>query len=141
MTFGKYRYSDKYEYELYRYTTKYGFTVVGGAEKLFKYFIKKYNPTSIISYSDRCKFSGKVYENLGMKYLKKTSPSYVYVNKHYNVINWKTLRDKGADNLIGTSYGKGTNNEEILLQNGYYKVFNSGNNVYVYLRKKVSNGE
>ena len=40
------------EYELHRYCVKDDYLVVGGASKLHKYFIKKYNPKYIRSYSD-----------------------------------------------------------------------------------------
>ena len=64
MTFGKPRYNNKYQWELLRLCTQPKYRVVGGASKLFQYFIKIYNPESIISYCDRSKFNGSVYENI-----------------------------------------------------------------------------
>mgnify|MGYP007037140579 CR=1 FL=1 len=66
MTFGKPRYNKNYEYELIRYCSSKN--IVGGAEKLFNYFIKTYNPKSIISYCDWSKFNGDVYLKLGFIY-------------------------------------------------------------------------
>ena len=40
MTFGKPRYNKKYEWELLRLCTKFGYIVSGGANKLIKYFIR-----------------------------------------------------------------------------------------------------
>ena len=37
----------------------------------------------------------------------------------------------GADKLIGTNYGKGTDNEQIALASGYQKVYDCGQGVYV----------
>ena len=44
--------------------------VVGGAEKLFTHFIRTYNPTTVVSYCDKSKFTGKTYLNLGFKFLR-----------------------------------------------------------------------
>lgn len=62
MTFDKPRYNKKYEYELVRYCASYN--VIGGAERLFKNFIREYKPNSIISYCDLSKFTGNTYEKL-----------------------------------------------------------------------------
>jgi len=54
MTFGKNRIAvgnKKEGYELIRYVSSDH--VVGGASKLFKYFINNYNPTNITTYADR----------------------------------------------------------------------------------------
>lgn len=64
MTFGKPRYNKNFEKELLRLCFKSGLRVTGGAAKMFKYYIKKHDPASIISYCDRSKFSGRVYEEL-----------------------------------------------------------------------------
>lgn len=63
MTFGKPRYNHNVEWELTRYCSIYN--VIGGVNKLFSFFLKKYNPQSIVSYCDLAKFSGHTYENLG----------------------------------------------------------------------------
>lgn len=63
MSFGKPRYNKNYECELLRLCTKNGYAVVGGAEKLFSYFVKTHNPKSVISYCDLSKFMGNVYKN------------------------------------------------------------------------------
>lgn len=46
------RFNKKYEYELSRFCSKNICNVIGGASKLWKYFIKTYNPLSVISYSN-----------------------------------------------------------------------------------------
>ena len=68
MTFGKSRFNKNCEYELLRYCASYN--VVGGAEKLFKYFVDNYKPSSIVSYCDTSKFSGKVYDTLSFEFIK-----------------------------------------------------------------------
>ena len=49
MTLGKPRYNKKYEWELLRLCTQGGLRVIGGASKLFKYFIKTYNIPELIT--------------------------------------------------------------------------------------------
>lgn len=83
MTFGVARYNKKYEYELLRYCASHN--VVGGVEMLFKYFVDNYKPSSIVSYCDTSKFSGK-----------------------------------------------GTSNEELILNRGYLPIYDCGQATYVW---------
>lgn len=130
MTFGKPRYNQKYEYELLRYCSSY--QVVGGAEKIWKYFMDNYSPNSVISYCDKSKFTGKVYEQLGMT-LKSTS-----VSKHWYNMSFKKhvtdnlLRQRGFDQLFNAHYGKGTNNEELMKQHKFVEVYDAGQATYVW---------
>ena len=131
MSFCKSRYNSNYEWELLRLCTKYGYTSVGGANKLLKHFIKTYNPSSLISYCDLSKFTGKVYTDMGFKLIKRNQPSATWYNEETeNYFLHSSLVKKGADKLLGTNFGKGTNNEQIAIQNGYRKVYNCGMNVY-----------
>ena len=138
MTFGKPRYNKNYEYELLRLCTKFGYYVIGGANKLFKYFIKNYSPTSIISYCDLSKFSGDVYSKLGMK-LKRVSPSLHWYNPRTKThILDSLLRAKGFDKLLGNVYGKfgkGTSNRELMIKNGFVEIYDAGQASYVWERK------
>lgn len=134
MTFGKARFTEKVQYELLRLCFNPKYKVIGGSQKLFKAFIKEYNPNSIISYCDKSKFTGKVYIALGMKVIQKGLPR----NHYWREIDKKHITQKqlvmlGADKLIGTSYGKGINNEEILLKEGFNIIKDMGQDAYLYL--------
>lgn len=130
MTFGRPRYTNKYEYELIRYCSCK--CVLGGAEKLFNYFLKKYSPTSIVSYCDMSKFSGHVYQKLNM-----TLES-INISKHWYNINSKqhildsSLNKVGFDNLFHTSYGKGTSNKELMIQHGFVEIYDAGQAKYTF---------
>ena len=66
----------KYEWEVIRGATKLGYTVVGGASKIWKYFIETYNPKSCVYYIDYNYFNGNSLKNLpNMTYIK-TQPSF-----------------------------------------------------------------
>ncbi len=133
MTFGKPRYNTKYQYELLRLCTKPGYLVVGGANKLFTHFISNYKPESIISYCDNSKFSGNVYTQLGMTYKSCSKPRRHWYNmKTKQHITDNLLRQRGADQLLGTTYGKGTNNSEIMVKSGFVEVYDCGQNTYIW---------
>lgn len=134
MTFGKPRYNRNYEWELLRLCTKSGYIVIGGASKLFKYFIKNYLPKSIISYCDRSKFTGEVYDTLGMKLHHTTEPSKVW-SKGAEKVTDNLLRQRGFDQLFGTNYGKGTCNEELMLKYGWLPVYDCGQAVYEWVNR------
>lgn len=136
MSFDKPRFNNNYDIEILRYVTRFGFSIIGGAEKLFTYFLKNYNYNRVITYSDKSKFTGSVYKKLGFTQLNDTPPSAVYVNSDLQTIGWKALNDLGADKLIKTNYGKGSNNEDVLYKNGYMKVYNCGNYKFEYIRKE-----
>lgn len=133
MSFGKPRYNKKYEWELLRLCTKFKYNIIGGSEKLFKYFINTFKPTSIISYCDNSKFKGDVYNILGFKLKNYGSPTKHWYNiKTKQHITDNLLRQRGFDQLFGTDYGKGTSNEELMLLSGFVEIYDAGQSVWVW---------
>lgn len=133
MTFGKPRYNKKCQWELYRFCTKLGHVVLGGAERLFKEFVEVYRPESIVSYCDMSKFSGTVYERLGFTLEKKPQPSCHWYNlRTKQHITDNLLRQLGYDKLFNANYGKGTNNEELMLKNGFVSLWDCGQATYIW---------
>lgn len=135
MTFGKPRYNKNYEWELLRLCTKSSLTVVGGASKLFKHFISTFNPSSIISYCDNAKFTGDVYSSIGMTLVDQGHPTkhWSYMKDPKIHVTDNLLRQRGFDQLFGNRfgyYGKGTNNEELMLQHNFVTVYDCGQSVY-----------
>lgn len=132
MSFGNPRYNKNYMYELLRLCTKRGIIVVGGAKKLFNYFIKKYNPKNIISYCDNSKFNGEIYTKLGF-YLKDFGrPSkHWYNQKTKQHFTDNLVRQRGVDQLLDTNYGKGTDNNKLLLENGFVEIYDCGQSTYI----------
>lgn len=132
MTFGKPRYNKNYEYELLRLCTKPEFKVIGGASKLLKHFEQQVKPSSIISYCDLSKFSGDVYEKLGFKLSNKTTPARHWYNpKTKRHISDNLLRQRGFDQLHNANFGKGTSNEELMIEHGYVEIYDCGQLVFV----------
>ena len=94
MTFGKSRHfvgNGKAEYELVRFCNKLNTNVIGGASKLFHYFIKTYNPNEIISFADRRWSNGNLYDVLQFNLYNISKPNYYYVigSKRYNRFNFR----------------------------------------------------
>lgn len=65
------------------------YQVIGGASKLFSYFIKNYSPSSIISYCNLSKMSGNVYEKLGFNLKEISNPNYVWVKGNSILIRYQ----------------------------------------------------
>lgn len=80
MTFGKPRYSTKYEWELIRFCSKKRLHVTGAASRLLVHFERDYKPSSLVSYADRRWSSGNVYHQLGFTLEHETQPNHWYVD-------------------------------------------------------------
>lgn len=127
MSFRSPRFDHSYEWEITRYCNKDGVIIVGGAEKLFKHFIKDNKPSSVLTYVDISKFTGNVYTKLGFKPTQEylTIPNYVWVNTHFDVLpRYKTQKRKLLEKGLGVPE---QTEDEIMENQGYYKVFDSGN--------------
>lgn len=97
MTFGKSRHfvgNGKYQYELLRFCSEKGTRVIGGASRLFKYFVNKHNPESVVSYADRRWSVGGLYKTLGFEKYNESKPNYYYLvgGKRKNRFNFRKSR-------------------------------------------------
>ena len=130
MTFGKSRFNKNYQYELVRFCSKAGYNVVGGASKLFKYFIKTYNPKSIISYSDIAKTTGKIYDTLGFKTISESEPNYVWVYRTNVYTRYQCQKHR----LVKLGFGnKNQTEKEIMESKNYAQVYDCGNRTHVWV--------
>ena len=86
MSFGVPRFTDKYEWEIIRECSKQNYIILGGKEKLWKYFINKYNPSNCLSYCDFSKFTGNSYLKLGFKKERLNKPGFWWVDIKLNQI-------------------------------------------------------
>ena len=132
MTFGKSRHfigSGKYEWELLRFCNKLDTTVIGGASKLFSYFIRNYKPTSIVSYSDRRWSEGNMYNKLGFTLSHYSKPNYFYVidNVRKNRFNFrkKILVEKYNCPLEMSE-------RDFCKEKKWYRIYDCGTSVHVW---------
>lgn len=83
--------------------------VVGGVSKLFKAFVREYNPDAVFSYCDYNKFDGKGYEALGMKLIGYTGPDKFYVDKSEHKVNRNPKKRKQLEeSMLFTIWGAGS---------------------------------
>jgi hypothetical protein len=127
MSFGKPRYNQKFDFEILRYATRKG--VVGGASKLFSYFVKDRNPNSVISYSDLRWGRGLVYINMGFKFEYTSKPDYWYltpdkIRYHRTKYMKKALIKEGFDPVL-TEW-------QIMQLKGFDRIWDCGSNVFVW---------
>lgn len=134
MTFGKPRFNTECEYELIRLCTLSGHKVIGGAERLFKHFLREYNPNTVISYCDIAKFTGGIYGRLGFTANREslTSPNYVWASKNEVLSRYQTQKHKLIKHKLGTEE---QTEDEIMDSLGYLKVYDSGNMRYIWNKK------
>ena len=110
-------------WELLRFASKLGVSVIGGASKLFKYFTTHYEYNVLISYADRCWSNGELYQKLGMTISKnKIMPSYFYIIDGVRKNRFAFRKD------ILVSEGFDSNMTEVSIQHsrGYYRIFDCG---------------
>lgn len=129
MTFGKSRF--KNEYELMRYCNKLYLNVVGGASKLFKYFIKNSPEINhVISYADRRWSIGKLYESLGFNKCGITKPSYFYIVSHKCENRMKYQKHK----LVAQGFSSDMSEHEIMLSQKIYRIYDCGHLKYEFYK-------
>ena len=136
MTFGKQRKNMGIKglpdtYEMLRFCNKLNSSVIGGASKLFKYFINNYKPKEIITYADRSWSQGELYNNLGFGFVYKTQPNYFYVidGIRKNRFNFR------KDVLIKDGFDPNKTEHDIMLERKIYRIYDSGQLKFIW--KKV----
>ncbi len=128
-TIGKSNSDDNTCWELSRFCNKLGCSVVGGASKLFKYFIENYQPLKIISFSDIAHVKGSLYSTLGFCEDSITEPGYVWVNLNsdgwYNRVS---CQKQNLSKLFNEPELDTVNKTEqmIMSEHGFVQVFDSG---------------
>jgi len=131
MTFGNMRkslgrLSNENKYELLRFCNKLNTNIIGGASKLFNYFIKNYNPVEVISYADRRWSKGNLYDKLGFTFDHNSNPNYWYIIGK----NRKHRFGYRKDILIKEGYDKNKTEHQIMLERGIYRIYDCGNILY-----------
>lgn len=132
MSFDTPRTNKKYEWELSRYCTKIDTSVVGGASKLLKYFIKHNNPNNIISYADLSFSNGNLYEKIGFVLDGISEPSYFYVDKNTYMREHRFKYNKNNLKKKKLLLENETENECMERLNTHYKIYDCGKLRYIW---------
>ena len=130
MTFGKSRFEDN-AMELIRYCTDCNINVVGGAGKLFSYFINMHpEVNSITTYADaRWSTSGAFYTKLGFTLEAMSDPGYFIIDGDIrrNRLNYQR-------HLIAKPGDEGKTEHQITLERGLFRIYDCGQYRYVWKR-------
>lgn len=87
-------------WELNRFCSIPNTQIIGGASKMFSYFVKNYSPEEIISFADR-RWSNQnsVYNHLDFKFVHNTAPNYWYFmpNENTRIHRYSLRKPKDSD--------------------------------------------
>ena len=103
----------KYECEVIRGATKLGYTVIGGASKIWKYFINNYNYSNCVYYVDYNYFNGNSLPYLGLEYIT-TQPSFKnyylkeQVVRNRDPLHHREIKALESNGLVIPIYNSGT---------------------------------
>ena len=100
---------------------------------MFSYFIKKYNPSIVISYADARWSDGNVYRQLGMELSHLTKSGYWYVNHRKNTREHRFNYTKQA--LVKQGFDPLMTEKEIMIARGYDTIWDCGNYKYIWTKK------
>lgn len=132
MSLGKPRFAKKFQWELLRFSSKLNTIVQGGASRLFKKFLSVHDPESVISYANRSWGEGGVYQHMGFALSGYTPPNYSYlisgIRRGRYQYQKHLLKEKLKD------YNSELTEEQNMLNNGYYRIYDSGNTVWKYTK-------
>ena len=121
------------EYELIRLCSKQNYSIIGGTQKMFSFFIKKYDPETILTFSD-ASFSPdpnkSVYSMLGFKYTGTSDIGYSYIidGIRRNRINYQKHL------LVKQGFDPELTEVEIMNQRKYYRIFDCGQHKFTWTK-------
>jgi hypothetical protein len=127
---------NKNNFILQRFCSRVNIVVVGGASKLFNFFIKEYSPTRIITYGD-VRFSDyipkdSIYFKLGFKYMHTSKPNYWYTKDGINLIFRRKFQRHKLSKIFNREFDISLSERDIMLSEGYQRLYDCGNHVFVY---------
>ena len=133
MTFGSLRKSlgqksQINSYELLRFCNKKNISIVGGASKIFKYFLNKWKPNEIISYSDNSRSNGNLYEKLCFNLISETEPNYYWIIDGVRRHRFNFRKDR----LVKLGYDSQKTEIQIMTELGYSRIFDCGSKKWIF---------
>ena len=121
-------------YELYRYCNKKNTQVLGGASKLFTYFVKNYNPNQIDSFSSNDISNGGLYKMLRFTKEPKISRSYWYIDSTMHRMHRFSFR---KSELVKLGFDPSLSESQITESMGLLKIYDSGQSKWVWTNKNL----
>lgn len=115
-------------YEILRFCNALDTSVVGGFSRMLNHFIKEKLPNKIITYADCSISNGNLYKSSGFSMIGFTNPNYFYFSKKENkkINRFSFTKHK----LIKMGFDKNKTEKEIMFENDYYRIYDSGSIKY-----------
>jgi hypothetical protein len=134
MTFSKLRKSLGHiakdgSYELVRFATEG--SIPGLASKMFKFFIDKWTPDTVISYSDQRWNTGAVYTKLGFEDQGLSKPGYWWLEQ-YKFRHHRYKFTKAA--LLKEGFDPSFSEAQIMKSKGFDRIWDCGHQKYVWMK-------
>lgn len=118
--------------ELSRYAVRQDTNIKGGAEKIWKHFLKTYGNlyNKVKTFNDNGVFKGNVHYRLGFVHTGNNPPNYMYYDKKIGKrVSKQSLRK------IRMSYKK--DEKQFEEENRYFRVYNAGNDTCEFILNKI----
>jgi len=109
-------------YELNRFCNILNTNIIGGASKLFVYFIKNYSYEKIISFSNNFYSNGHLYNILNFKKIKELKEDYSYIVNGKRIHKFNFRKNKNQKET----------ERETMLNNNYLRIYDAGKIKFIY---------
>lgn len=129
MSFGKNRYGSGFE--LHRMCSKDGFTIVGGASKILKYFTTTYDISKILTYCDYSKSYGNSYIKIGFDKISISKPGYFWTNGT-KIFSRYITQKKNLNKILGDEYNHMLSETINMFNAKYRRYWDCGNILFEY---------
>lgn len=121
-----------YDWELNRFCNNINMYVVGGADKMLKYFINQNKGYVIVSFADKRWSDGNVYNKIGFEKEKETAPNYYYFGKNTKYkrlhrFNFTKSKLMGLMNLTETNLSEA----DLAVSYGLYRIYDCGHMKFI----------
>ena len=128
LSFGKSRFDKQYEWELLRFASKSGYSIIGGFSRMLKYF-REQNSGSILTYADRKISNGNVYVINGFTRIGLSQPGYFWLKGSVVYSRYQTQKHLLAKLLKNFDASK--SEVQNMLANKFRLYYNCGNIKFV----------
>lgn len=123
------------DWKLTRFCSICNIRVIGAAGKLLSYFLKKYKPHKIISFSSNDISNGGLYKKLGFTSDGQINTSYYYVKGnhrwHRSSFTKAKIVELGWKDKIDNSWTE----EEVMREHKYLRIYDSGTMKWIFTLK------
>lgn len=130
ISIGKARYSKDADYELLRFATRRGFTVVGGLSKMLAELARQVKDGSLLTYADLRYGNGNAYAQVGFTRMHDTEPGFSYF-KGLQLVSRQQATHKKLPYLLGDNYDPEMSQDANMTAAGWRRIYDAGHRVFL----------